>query len=99
MPCERAGAGEEGEEGELICPPGLQGPCLPPLPATTPTSTHHSPTGKRNISPLSTNVDSQSVSQLVTIVPIHLGSLKLCNKSKLSQRFLLKYWGVWCSSI
>ena len=36
-------------------------------------------------------MDSQSVSQLVTIVPIHLGSLKVCNKSKLSQRFLLKY--------
>ena len=67
-------------------------------------STLHWPTGKtqtegllsphQNISFLSTNVDSQSVSQLVTIVPIHLGSLKVCNKSKLSQRFLLKYGGL-----
>ena len=67
MPCERAGEGEEEEEVELICPPGLLGLSLPPLPAITPMTIRLWPTGKnqisesphKNISLLSTNVDSQ----------------------------------------
>ena len=67
MPCERAGEGEEEEEVEQRCPPGLLGLSLPLLPAITPMTIPLWPTGKnqisesphKNISFLSTNVDSQ----------------------------------------